>query len=278
MRKITSLVILCCLSSSALAEFDRLPEVQSLNRSTYQQPSRVDSFSRQPSRVESTQQTSPQNPMLKYIEQVNALQQEVQDLRGQLEEHNYRLEQLKSAQNEQTMMLKRQIAALEKGKVEPTKTQVSGPSVNLDDIYKRIDEEKAAAPAKEPVTDTQQYQEAFQILQRKEYEKAEQAFVAFVKSHPHSQYTANAHYWIGEIRLVQADLVGAKEAFDTVLSQYPTHQKSADALLKLGFVAYQEKQFSKARSLLNDVKDKYPTSSSARLAEGRIKRMNSEGV
>ena len=49
-------------------------------------------------------------------------------------------------------------------------------------------------PAKEKLY----YDAAFDLIKSKDFDKASQAFNAFLRKYPNSQYSGNAQYWLGE--------------------------------------------------------------------------------
>jgi TolA-binding protein len=51
-----------------------------------------------------------------------------------------------------------------------------------------------------------------------------------------------------------------------------------DALLKMGYCNYELERWNDARAALARVQADYPETTAARLAEQRLKRMDSEGV
>ena len=54
-------------------------------------------------------------------------------------------------------------------------------------------------PAKEKLY----YDAAFDLIKAKDFDKASQAFSAFLRKYPNSQYAGNAQYWLGEVNLAK---------------------------------------------------------------------------
>nr|BFE94727.1 hypothetical protein GCM10020185_52630 [Pseudomonas brassicacearum subsp. brassicacearum] len=80
------------------------------------------------------------------------------------------------------------------------------------------------------------YDAAFDLIKAKDFDKASQAFAAFLRKYPNSQYAGNAQYWLGEVNLAKGDLQGAGQAFAKVSQLYPKHAKVPDSLYKLADV------------------------------------------
>lgn len=248
---------------SAFAEPRPLPEVDSIELGS--RPA--------VSEVQDTERQARQNKLLQWFKKVNALQYEVQELRGKVEELDYQLQVSRTSHQEELAALKEQINQL---------TGKPGVATQKQKSYKPIEPTRSLGTKPSDfhssATEAEQYNEAYQLLQNKQYSKARQQFENFVQQKPHSQYTPNAYYWLGELHLIQDQWLQASQAFQKVVQNFPEHQKAADALLKLGFVHYQQGQWNEARTLLLQVKQQYPNSVSARLAQNRLHRMDNEGV
>ena len=71
-----------------------------------------------------------------------------------------------------------------------------------------------------------------------------------LEKYPTSLYTANAHYWLGEIYLLQRQDELARQSFTTIVEQYPNHPKVMDSNFKLGKIYFQLGQNKLARRFL----------------------------
>ncbi|MCO6705058.1 tetratricopeptide repeat protein, partial [Streptomyces sp. CHB9.2] len=76
----------------------------------------------------------------------------------------------------------------------------------------------AGAPAAssepgDPAKEKLYYDAAFDLIKAKDFDKASQAFNAFLRKYPNSQYAGNAQYWLGEVNLAKGDLQAAGQAF-----------------------------------------------------------------
>jgi tol-pal system protein YbgF len=79
-----------------------------------------------------------------------------------------------------------------------------------------------------------QYNHAFDLLRRAQYDQAELALEAFINAHPNDPLTENARYWLAETFYVRADYVRAAESFLKAYQAAPKGAKAPDSLLKLG--------------------------------------------
>jgi len=108
-----------------------------------------------------------------------------------------------------------------------------------------------------------QYNYAFGLIRRGDYESAEKAMAEFVATHPKSDLAGNAQYWLGETFYVRGDIKSAAQSFLVALQKYPNSPKGADNMLKLGLSLAQLKQKEEACLTLKAVPEKYPQASAA---------------
>jgi tol-pal system protein YbgF len=126
-----------------------------------------------------------------------------------------------------------------------------------------------ADPAKEKLY----YEAAFDLIKAKDFDKASQAFTAFLRKYPNSTYAGNAQYWLGEVNLAKGDLQGAGQAFAKVSQAYPKHPKVPDSLYKLADVERRLGHTDKVKGILQQVVAQYPGTSAAQLAQRDLQRL-----
>lgn len=231
------------------------------------------------------------NPTLDLLRKVEFLQQEVQELRGKVEEQNYQISQLSNNQKKLYLDLDQR---LQNGSSKATaastgitidSTEMTMPAASKPEVSHSVNPVNfpVSSPTlgtmsqDEALAEEKAYQHAYHLVQNKDYEGAKQAFRSLVKSFPEGKYAPNAHYWLGEIYMAKGDLNLAFESFDSVFKHYPQHPKAADSLLKLGYVEYAKGQWKRSQELLSQVKSQFPGSTSAQLADARLQRMHKEG-
>lgn len=124
-------------------------------------------------------------------------------------------------------------------------------------------------PAKEKLY----YDAAFDLIKAKDFDKAAQAFNAFLRKYPNSQYAGNAQYWLGEVNLAKGDLQGAGQAFAKVSQLYPKHNKVPDSLYKLADVERRLGHTDRVKGILQQVVTQYPGTSAAQLAQRDLQKL-----
>lgn len=204
--------------------------------------------------------TSAQGEMFMQLQQ---MQQDIAQLRGTLEEQQNEIQRLKQEGLERYQDLDRRLA----GATSAPTTQNS--AAGAIDAGGAPSAPAAAANAEpgDPAKEKVYYDAAFDLIKAKDFEKASQAFNAFLRKYPSSQYAGNAQYWLGEVNLAKGDLQGAGQAFAKVSATYPNHPKVPDSLYKLADVERRLGNTDKARTALQQVIAQYPGSSAAQLAQ-----------
>ncbi len=239
------------------------------------------------------------------IYQLQALLEEVRELRGQVESQQVEIENLRRRQRDQYLDLDQRLQALGRQAVTPVpalednsaladqgpQTSASGGQVIGDvpevraPIETRAEIITLAMPASggeraltQP-TEAEQaaYDQAFRALREARYVDAADQFNAFVDQYPDSSYAPNAYYWLAETYYVTRDFETARALFSNVLERYPNSSKAGDALLKLGFSYFELQQWPEARSALEQVRAEHPDTTLSRLAESRLRDMRLSG-
>ncbi|HEY6985945.1 MAG TPA: tol-pal system protein YbgF [Rhodanobacteraceae bacterium] len=120
------------------------------------------------------------------------------------------------------------------------------------------------------------YDAAFAALKDGRYAEAARRFQSFLSQYPNSGLAANATYWLGESYYVTQNYQVALQSFQTLLQRYPESQKAPDALLKVGYSQYELKQWDQAEATLQQVVKSYPDTTVARLAQGRLRALQTD--
>jgi tol-pal system protein YbgF len=215
--------------------------------------------------------------------QQELLQQEVQELRGLVEQQAYEIKRMREEQRDRYLDLDRRITLLNQTPAKRTAADVPAKPAPVAAVEKvkipatnAVKEPVATAVEAAPVpdnkvTEKEAYQAAFSLVRNKQYAEASKAFEQLVKDYPDGNYTGNAYYWLGEVLLVESNQAQALKAFEALLEQYPNHRKAADAKFKQGKIYLQMDDKTQAKVLLQDVINLYPGTSAAKLAEAEMR-------
>ncbi len=258
-------------------------------------------------------QTSSQG-LVDMMNQIQQLQSEVQQLRGETEAITHGIDEVKKKQKALYLDLDRRMLALEghTGPQQPAEPPVNedlsagvGTEWTPDDeasfsdagetetlpaqIPQEAPDQSSGLYTEQPPVEMAQsssvpgatnekaaYENGLDTLKQGRYDTAIEQFNEFLATYPRGEYTGNAQYWLAEAYYVIRNFGAAQEGYHKVLNDYPQNPKAPDALLKLGFIEYERGHWVEARNTLYDVIKRYPQSSAARQANKRLARMKSE--
>lgn len=193
--------------------------------------------------------------LLELAQKDDALQNELRALRGQLEELQHGVDNVRNQQRDLYADLDKRIQSLESSKSAAAASNYNAPQIN----------------------DRDAYQNAFNLLKDSKYSEAAEAFSRFLSAYPQSGLLDNAQYWLGEAHYVLKDYVQAQRDFQAVLDTYPNSAKLPDATLKLGYTYYELKNYKEARTTLQRVVEQYADTNAGKLAQQRLAKMSAEG-
>lgn len=191
---------------------------------------------------------------------IEALQQEIQTLRGTIEKQSHDIktlqEQLKNFYQDLDTRVGqiKKTASTQAAKSEPTPSPVA--------VAKKVETA--------PLSD---YEKAIEAIRNKKYSEAQNLLIQYLSLHPKDQLAGNAHFWLGEVYYQQNKKQLAKREFEIIKKQYPTNAKVPNALLKIGYIEVDEENFGKAKEIFKDVIKTFPGTPSAHLAKIKLEKL-----
>jgi tol-pal system protein YbgF len=129
------------------------------------------------------------------------------------------------------------------------------------------------APPVAPAAEQTAYDTALSMLREGRLEQSIAGFQEFLRNYPDGPLAGNAQYWLGEAYYVTRDFDNAKEAFVNLGVNYPNNEKIPDALLKLGNIYQELGEKARAREVLQKLVEAYPDSQAAGLAQKRLQSL-----
>lgn len=197
---------------------------------------------------------------------VQSLQQELNELRGQLEIQTHALQNLKQQQLDFYKDLDTRVR-------ENTTTASDTHAQNTQEAPTSLPE--STAPRGNPANEQIRYLAAYELVKNNEFDKAIMAMKSFIEQYPRGGYTANAHYWLGELYMTQKAYPDAIQQFKTVLNLFPSSSKLSASSLKLGYALAASGDVSSARERLKSVIRDYPNTQAAKLAASKLETLRS---
>ncbi len=237
--------------------------------------------------------------------QLQTLQQEVQDLRGLVEEQAHQIKRLRKDQKSQYLDLDRRMQGLSgRGSSNPGATNQGGassastgasqaPAANAGDGQPQLRNGEiyvpvagggasagggsgAGAAANSGAADANErkaYGEAIGLMKARQFDESILAFNRLVVDYPGGSYNGHAFYWLGELYLAKGQDAKARQQFVQVIDLYPGHAKVPDALYKIGVVYHRQGDKHRALEYLNRVRAEHAGSNAATLAAAYAKEM-----
>ncbi|ENU1225910.1 MULTISPECIES: cell division protein CpoB [Providencia] len=208
---------------------------------------------------------SSQGQILYQIQQQLAdNQRDIDMLRGQIQESEYKLNQVIERQKDLYMQLDNAGGGNSAASGDTTTTGTNASSSST----------TPAAAANTGGNEKDDYNAAVKLaMESKSKAQIDQAIGAlqgFIKAYPKSGYQSNANYWLGQLNYNKGSKDDAAFYFATVVKQYPKSQKSSEALYKVGLIMQDKGQKDKAKAVYQQVLKQYPNSAGSKLAEKKL--------
>lgn len=125
--------------------------------------------------------------------------------------------------------------------------EMKSPSSGAGQLPTSSNDEAAQGTFSSDANEQAAYQNAVDlILKKRDYAGAIAAFQKFQTDYPNSTFSANAHYWLGQLYFAKKEDKEAAKSFAAVVSDKGSN-KRADALVKLGDIAKRNNNAEQAR-------------------------------
>ena len=222
--------------------------------------------------------------LFKLFDEVESLESEVRELRGQMEALSHRVNQMEERQRQLYLDADQRLQRIESA----APAQAAGPSPQPGALPAApTTPTQAAAPGQippataptaqtpdatgvDPFAEQQAYQSAFDLLKSGRYDEAAVAFQQFIAEFPTGSYADNAQYWLGETFYITRRFEQAVQEFERLVSTHPTSQKLTHALLKIGYAYDELGNLKEAERVLSELIERHPQSAAAGLARKRL--------
>lgn len=219
------------------------------------------------------------------LNKVKGLQQEVQELRGQLDVQTHELTLLKQQQLSFYKDFDTRLRNTSPGTVQtPAPAELSlGQSAAASATRTQsgalaqpvVVSKKAATPSRNNPADEQiRYLAAYDLVKTRRFDEALVAMQDFTAQYPKGGYTANAQYWLGELYMVKKDYPQAISHFEIVLKHFSSSSKAAACSLKIGYALAASGQETEAKQRLKQVIKNFPDTPTAQLASTKLRTLN----
>ena len=198
-------------------------------------------------------------------QQLSDNQNDIDSLRGQIQESQYQLNQVVERQKQILL----QIDGLSSGGAAAG----ARPSSSAGDQGAAATAAPAAstgAPASTGDANTDYNAAIALVKDPSRQDDALAAFQNFVKKYPDSTYQPNANYWLGQLNYNKGKKDDAAYYFASVVKNYPKSPKAPDAMFKVGVIMQDKGDTAKAKAVYQQVVSKFPGTDGAKQAQKRL--------
>jgi tol-pal system protein YbgF len=205
--------------------------------------------------------------------QLEEMRRENRQLRGEIENLGYEIEQLKRKQRDLYLDIDQRLGAVQGG-VAPSAAPADDAAATQAPVAAQDGRPRAAANVDRAQIQAE-YQAAYDLLspQQKQYRESARAFAAFLEKYPDDELAPNAQYWLGEAHYVSQQNDEALQAFEQVISRHPDSTKAPGALFKIGRLQQAAGRVDAARAAYERVLEDYPNSPAAGLSRQRLQQL-----
>lgn len=206
---------------------------------------------------------------LQIFNRLQSQEQDINQLRGQIEELRHQVEQQTKLSQQRYLDLDERLSNSQ-GSEDATSGNDADSSTGSDPINQAASggsQSSSPSSTASSSSDAQSaYQAAFSHVQTREFDQAIFAFEAFNRDYPQSGLNGNAWYWLGELYSAKSQLDKSSIAFGKVINDYPQNNKVPDAMYKLGLVYARQGKGAESQSMLKKVISDHSDSDAAGLA------------
>ena len=115
-----------------------------------------------------------------------------------------------------------------------------------------------------------QFQLAFDNIRNKNWADAKNSFVEFIEKNPKNQLSGSAHYWLGELYMLEKNYMDATLIFADGYQKFPESIKAPDMLFKLSQSLYEVNKINESCKTLEKLILDYPKNNLIKNAKKQI--------
>lgn len=256
----------CCIASVAPAHAGLLTDDQA--RKEIQQLE---------ARISSLEQSQGRS-LVDLQSQIDTLNMNMRDLRGQNQQLEHDLQDAEKRQKDFYIDLDtrlRRFEAVDNTPVAlPALSAASGVAATASGVAAApVAAQQPATPVFDPAVEDRAYEAAYAFFRAKSYPNAVNGFKEFLKHFPDSVFVPNVHYWLGESYYAQKDYKNALLSYRELQKDYSYSPKMPDAMLGEANCQQALKSLVGAKKTLKHLIAKYPGSDAAGKAKQLLKTL-----
>lgn len=199
--------------------------------------------------------------------QIEALKQDIANLRGEREQLLREITLLQRAQKDINVEIEERFQKIYDQfakKEAPSSQKEEAPKSSK--INVQVDGFEFLAEPDEK----RDFEAAFVLFRKGDFAAAAKEFAQFVKVYSASGYKPSALYWLGSAKFARRDFNEAIAHLKGLVNDFPNHARAPEAMLTVGNAQLEIKQAKEARKTFNELLKLYPTTEAAAAAKDRL--------
>ena len=218
------------------------------------------------------------------------LEKDVKNLTGNLEEIFFQLEDLSlKLNNFQDNIFSIENNILELKNINPQKNILTITDENIDNNENTLgslkissentvsensdsnDQNEQDITKEVELSPEDQFQLAFDNIRNKNWADAKNSFLEFIEKNPKNQLSGSAHYWLGELYMLEKNYMDATLIFADGYQKFPESIKAPDMLFKLSQSLFEVNKINESCKTLEKLILDYPKNKLIKNAKKQIK-------
>ena len=199
--------------------------------------------------------------------QIEALKQDIANLRGEREQLLREISLLQRAQKDINVEIEERFQKIydQFAKKEALSAQKEEAPISAK-VNVQVDGFEFLADPDEK----RDFEAAFVLFRKGDFAASAKEFAQFVKVYSASGYKPSALYWLGSAKFARRDFNEAIAHLKGLVNDFPNHARAPEAMLTVGNAQLEIKQAKEARKTFNELLKLYPTTEAAAAAKDRL--------
>ena len=145
---------------------------------------------------------------------------------------------------------------------------------DTEDTVENTQEQLNETEVEKNILPEEQFQIAFENIRNKNWDEAKVSFINFIENNPENQLAGSAHYWLGELHILEKKYREAAIVLAEGYQKFPESIKAPDMLLKLSQSLYNVEKIDESCKMLEELIQNY---SKNKLVKNAKKQSNDFG-
>ena len=199
--------------------------------------------------------------------QIEALKQDIANLRGEREQFLREITLLQRAQKDINVEIEERFQ-----KIYDQFAKKEAPSTQKEEAPKsaKVNVQVDGFEFLAEPDEKRDFEAAFVLFRKGDFAAAAKEFAQFVKVYSASGYKPSALYWLGSAKFARRDFNEAIAHLKGLVNDFPNHARAPEAMLTVGNAQLEIKQAKEARKTFNELLKLYPTTEAAAAAKDRL--------